>query len=316
MDDFLGFDTSNYRTSCAVFGKNIAHKRKLLPVAEGQMGLRQNDAVFLHTKQLPLVFGELIKTGAVDYNSIKAVAASVSPTAENNSYMPCFSVGTSLALNLSSLLCVPFYSFSHQQGHIAAALYSTKLLDLIEQPFIAFHVSGGTTECLLVNQKSNGDILNAEKLFCSLDLHAGQLIDRVGGMLNMQFPSGEELEKIALCGKNKHKIKTSFKDGNCCLSGIENKCADMLKSENPEDIARYLFEYIGTVLCELVSNAKNIRGTNLPVVFSGGVMANSVIKNLISQNHECYFASTEYSGDNALGTALLCCYKHGGNINC
>ena len=313
MADFLGFDTSNYRTSCAVYGVKIAHRRKLLEVKSGEIGLRQNDAVFLHTKQLPLVFSDLAASCRLDYNNIKAVGASAYPTTEKNSYMPCFLVGLSLAENISTLLGVPLYKFSHQQGHIMAALYSCNRLDLLDKEFIAFHVSGGTTECLQVKPGEN--ILDITKICGSLDLHAGQLIDRVGVKMGLNFPAGEELEKIALDGTNTEKIKTALKDGNCCLSGVENKCNDMLKTQNAQNVARYLFEYVGYTLCDMLDYAQESAG-NLPVVFSGGVMANSIIKDIIKNRFDCGFASPELSGDNALGIAALCAYKYGGFKNC
>lgn len=314
MADFLGFDTSNYRTSCAVYGDNIAHNRKLLEVKSGKVGLRQNDAVFLHTRQLPIVFSELFASSNLNYNNIKAVAASAYPSSRPNSYMPCFLAGLSLAKNISTLLSVPFYGFSHQQGHIMAALYSCNRLDLIDKEFIAFHVSGGTTECLLV--KPDTEILGVTKLSGSLDINAGQLIDRVGVNMGLQFPAGEQLEKIALGGTNTFKIKTALKTGNCCLSGVENKCYDMLKTHNNQTVARYLFEYIGYTLCDMLEYAENLVGGYLPIVFSGGVMANSIIKGIIQKRFDCNFASAEFSGDNALGIAILCAHKYGGFKNC
>ena len=133
--------------------------------------------------------------------------------------------------------------------------------------------------------------------------------------MGLNFPAGEELEKIALDGTNKLKIKTTLKDGNCCLSGVENKCNDMLKTQNAQDVARYLFEYIGCTLCDMLTYAQKSAG-NLPVVFSGGVMANSIIKDIIKNRFDCAFASPEFSGDNALGIAALCAYKNGGFKNC
>ena len=151
MSMYLGIDTSNYTTSVCLYDSDsgkVISKRKLLPVKDGELGLRQSDAVFHHIQQLPALFEEAFGNFS---DNIKAIGVSYAPRTEKGSYMPCFTVGTTAASILSSVLKVPVYRFSHQQGHIAAALYSVDRLDLLCQKHIAFHVSGGTTEALLVN---------------------------------------------------------------------------------------------------------------------------------------------------------------------
>ena len=146
MSLFLGIDTSNYTTSVALYDSatgEIAQKKQLLPVREGQLGLRQSDAVFHHTAQLHTLFGELLE--GVNPREIAAIGVSTRPRPVDGSYMPCFTVGENTAKILSAVLRVPLFVFSHQEGHIAAALYSAKRDDLFDKEFLAFHVSGGTT---------------------------------------------------------------------------------------------------------------------------------------------------------------------------
>ncbi|MGN0507972.1 MAG: hypothetical protein ACI4GX_01955 [Ruminococcus sp.] len=195
MSLFLGIDTSNYTTSTAIFNSKtgeMLQQKKLLPVKHGRLGLRQSDAVFHHTVQLHSLFSELVKD--IDVNQIAAIGVSTKPRPIDGSYMPCFTVGENTAKILSSALRIPLFSFSHQEGHISAALYSAKRDDLFSENFIAFHVSGGTTEAVLANGK--GDSFSAELVASSLDLHAGQAVDRVGVMLGLDFPCGAELEKL------------------------------------------------------------------------------------------------------------------------
>ena len=195
MSLFLGIDTSNYTTSCALYDSKtgeITQQKKLLPVKEGQLGLRQSDAVFHHTAQLHSLFSDLVKD--VDTKQIAAVGASNRPRPLKGSYMPCFTVGENTAKILSSALKVPLYTFSHQEGHIAAALYSAKREDLFDKKFLAFHVSGGTTEAVIANGSGYGFELEAAAK--TLDLNAGQAVDRVGLMLGLKFPCGAELEKL------------------------------------------------------------------------------------------------------------------------
>ena len=143
----LGIDTSNYTTSAAIYnGKEVIQNKLLLPVKEGEKGLRQSDAVFHHTVRLYPVFEQLL---AQCEGEIAAVGVSEKPRDAQGSYMPCFLVGVNTAHCIAASLRKPVHGFSHQAGHIAAALYSVGRLDLISQKFIAFHVSGGTTDAVL-----------------------------------------------------------------------------------------------------------------------------------------------------------------------
>ena len=184
---YLGIDTSNYTTSTAVLhetDKSVVQQKKLLPVKQGELGLRQSDAVFHHTQQIPDLLDALWKDDYVP----KAVGVSVKPRDAEGSYMPCFSVGAGIARAVAKTHGIPLYSFSHQSGHIGAALYGADRLDLLSQPLLAFHVSGGTTEAVLVRPDKER-IFTAEIVSCSLDLKGGQAVDRVGVMFGVYFGS-------------------------------------------------------------------------------------------------------------------------------
>ena len=145
----LGLDTSNYTTSVAVFdGQSGCNMGKLLDVRQGELGLRQSDALFQHVKRLPSLFEQLKEDGY--FKSIEAVGASTRPRAVEGSYMPCFLAGASQGQSLAHTLGVPFFAHSHQQGHLAAAAWSAGHMELLDKPFLAWHLSGGTTELLLI----------------------------------------------------------------------------------------------------------------------------------------------------------------------
>lgn len=305
MPLFLGIDTSNYTTSLAVYDSDdnsVIQCKKLLPVKEGQLGLRQSDAVFHHTQQLPELVKELL--GDIDCSKIDGIGVSVSPRNIEGSYMPCFTCGSGLAEILSAILKKKIYKTSHQVGHVLAALYSSDKLNLIRERFIAFHVSGGTTDCLLAGP-SKENILTLTETGTSLDLKAGQAVDRVGVMLGMKFPCGKELEKLAEKSNSIYKIKPVLKDGNCCLSGIENQCRKMLQDGMEHfDIAKYCLTYIYAAVRSMFISAKDKYG-ELPCVFAGGVMSNKFIRNnLMEEFDNIYFAAPEFSCDNAVGTAI------------
>lgn len=313
MSYFLGIDTSNYTTSVALYDDttdSVISKKKLLPVKEGEKGIRQSDAVFHHTVQLPELIEELFS----DNNyKIDGIGVSVKPCNEEGSYMPCFLAGLSVAVSLSSAMNVPLYKFSHQDGHIAAALYSADALDFINNEFIAFHISGGTSQALLV--KPYGKYFETEKVADSLDLKAGQAVDRVGLTLGLKFPCGPELEKLALQSENNlEHIKVFRRDGMFSLSGVENKCKQMLdKGYKHEDIALYCLSYIYSAIDDTVSELIGKYG-NLPVVFSGGVMSNQIIRNKLETKYKSYFAEPQFSADNACGVAVLASICNKGKI--
>lgn len=308
MSKFLGVDTSNYTTSVCLFDDKkdtVVQKRKLLPVSKGELGLRQSDAVFHHTAQLPMLFEELFLEAKCDKSEIAAIGASFTPTKAEGSYMPCFSVGSGVGRILSSTLDVPLFELSHQQGHIGAALYSTNRLDLLREKFLAFHVSGGTTDALLVNSELSDDILPIKLVGKSLDLHAGQLVDRVGLSLGLSFPCGKGLEKLALLNDRDIKVKPTIKGNDCCLSGVQNICEKAI--DNGEDssyVAALCLKYIEESLYKMTENILSQYG-EMPVVFAGGVMSNSIIRENLSKKIPCTFCEPQYSTDNACGIAVL-----------
>ncbi len=305
MPEYLGLDTSNYTTSAAVYLSEegrIVQVKRLLPVKEGELGLRQSDAVFHHTKQLPELTEQLF--GSYEHGELAAVSASVRPRNTEGSYMPCFLVGEGTARTLSAANGIPMHRTSHQVGHILAALYSAGRLDLVKERFIAFHVSGGTTDCLLC-EPDDEEIVHITEIGTSLDLKAGQAVDRTGVMLGLRFPAGAELEKLAMKADKSIKVKAVMKGSNCCLSGVENKCRTMLESgEKPENIAKYCLDFVAATAIAMTEAAQAEHG-ELPLVFAGGVMSDVIIRDRILERFpEADFAEPQYSCDNAAGVAI------------
>ena len=315
MAEFLGIDTSNYTTSVAIYDSDtnrIYQVKKLLPVKIGSSGLRQSDAVFHHTRQLPEMVEELFSMHTI--GNLKAVTASVRPRNTKGSYMPCFLCGEGLGRSISAMNKIPFYRTSHQTGHILSALYSADRLSLINRNFIAFHVSGGTTDCLLC-EPDKSDIIKITQVGTSLDLKAGQLVDRVGLMLGLKFPCGIELEKLAYNADRHYKIKSVLKDNDCCLSGFENKCQKMLaEGETSENIAGYCLDTIAETVISMTAEAVRIYG-DIPLVFAGGVMSDKIIRQkIISRFGKADFAEPEFSCDNAFGVAIYGYLKNYGEL--
>ncbi len=312
MDKFFGIDTSNYTTSAACFWQGGAEQsRQMLPVKPGQLGLRQSDAVFHHVQQLPGVISPLLEKG----ERFSAVGVSVRPRDQEGSYMPCFTVGQGAARMLAQAWGIPCHGFSHQAGHIAAALYSCGRLDLAGREFLAYHVSGGTTEAVLVRPDPQA-VFSCTIVSASLDLKGGQAVDRVGGMLGLAFPAGKELERLARQSGREFSIRPSMKGRDFSLSGVENQCRAMIDRGEPrEDVAKFCLQAILAALdtsCGLLQ--KEYPG--LPVVFAGGVMANRGIRDALTEKYGAFFADPEFSADNAVGAAVLAAMREGGIEGC
>lgn len=301
----LGIDTSNYTCSAALYDSaagQMVMEKQLLSTPKGSLGLRQSQAVFEHVKSVGPLWDRLF---AKSHGPVGAVGVSSKPRSIEGSYMPCFLAGKMAAQALSAAMAIPMYEFSHQQGHIAAALFSCgKIGWLTGKTFLAFHVSGGTTECLLVKTE-DGTICSMEVVGSSLDLKAGQAVDRVGKSLGLPFPAGPYLEQLALQCEQKFNPRISLKGLDCCLSGLENQCRALQKQGRPDAaIARYCLQFIQDTLDCMVQAAQKKYGP-LPLLFAGGVMSNTIIRKSLSAKYNASFAQPEFSADNAGGIALL-----------
>ena len=297
----LGFDTSNYTTSAAVFdGETGENRGKLLTVPEGALGLRQSDALFQHTKRLHLMMEQLRADGVM--GEICAVGASTRPREVEGSYMPCFLVGEGQGRSLAAALGVPFFACSHQQGHIAAAAWSAGHEELMDTPHLAWHLSGGTTELLYV--RPEGCMVRAELIGGTTDISAGQLIDRTGQMLSVPFPAGKHLDLISKDAENTDIFRVKCPGMEFSFSGLQNKVQQYHeKNADPKETAAYALRCVSQGVFQATKNAlKEYPG--LPVVFSGGVASNSMLRSVM-QPLNCVFCEPQYSTDNAMGVAVL-----------
>ena len=297
----VGIDTSNYTTSIASFdGKDGINCSKLLPVRQGELGLRQSDAVFSHIKSLPELSGRLFSH--VGDSVIRAVGVSTRPRAVEGSYMPCFMVGYSHAELLANALHIPLVEVSHQQGHVAAALWSAGRMELMDQPHLAWHLSGGTTELLLI--EPDGRNVRCTKIGGTTDISAGQLIDRTGQLLQLPFPSGKHLDSLSTAAQKTEVFRVKCNNMQFSLSGVQNK-VQQFYSTNPDaaETAAYALRCVShAVLTASLQAMKEYPG--LAIAFSGGVASNSMLRSIVAPLNPV-FSPPQYSTDNALGVAVL-----------
>ena len=297
----LGFDTSNYTTSIAYYdGNNALNCSQLLPVKLGELGLRQSDAVFHHTKSLPELSGRLFSH--LSDGRIAAIGVSTRPRAVEGSYMPCFMVGYTHAKLLADALKVPLVECSHQQGHVAASLWSANRLDLLDQPHLAWHLSGGTTELLLVEPEDKN--VKCTCIGGTSDISAGQLIDRTGQLLKLPFPSGKHLDALWKEAQNKEVFKVKCNEFTFSLSGVQNKVTSYFDAcQDKSETAAYALRCVCHAVLTATKNALKAY-PGLPVVFSGGVASNSMLREALACV-DPIFSAPEYSTDNAMGVAVL-----------
>ena len=304
MRAVLGIDSSCYTTSCALVAEDMsllsAH-RALLKVDPGERGLRQSEAVFMHVRQLPKI---LAQTLADQEARIVAVCASDRPVDKDDSYMPVFQAGLSLASSLSAALRVPLYTTSHQRGHLAAAAHG-----LAELPgeYLALHLSGGTTDLLHVREES------IFPLGSSLDLHVGQLVDRIGVAMGLSFPAGPQLEMLAREGRATGRYPMSLKGLDCQLSGAEAQAMRDLESGaiSREQIAEEVFDLIARTMLGMISGANLAKGIQTALAF-GGVASSSLLREIVDSRIRrrrlglrVLWGAPALSSDNAVGVALI-----------
>ena len=297
----IGFDTSNYTTSIAHFdGMDGENCSKLLPVKAGELGLRQSDAVFHHTKSLPELSGRLFSN--LSGKMIRAVGVSTRPRAVEGSYMPCFMVGYSHAKILADTIGVPLVECSHQQGHVAASLWSAGRIELMDQPHLAWHLSGGTTELLLVEPEEKN--VRCTCIGGTSDISAGQLIDRTGQLLGLPFPAGKHLDALWKQAKNKDVFRVKCPEFIFSLSGVQNKVNQYYDScSDKVETAAYALRCVCQAVLSATKNAQK-EYPGLPVVFSGGVASNSMLREVL-EPLKPVFCPPQYATDNAMGVAVL-----------
>ncbi|MBA4347933.1 MAG: O-sialoglycoprotein endopeptidase [Clostridiales bacterium] len=303
---FLGVDTSNYTTSVSCVSNEgiVFERRTMLSVPLGNRGLRQSDAVFQHVRNLPPLIEAILSS--VDRNTIQAVAVSAKPTAAEESYMPVFLAGKLAAVSIASSFDIPIFETTHQAGHVRAALLGQEE-QFSEGLFLAMHLSGGTTDLLLV-RRENGLLGDITRIGGCDDLHAGQFVDRVGVRLGLPFPSGVSLELLANAAQDRSiKLPANVRGLNCSFSGQESQCQRLIDSgADREAVAYAVYDCMARTFTKLLTNAFAETGVK-KALLSGGVSGSLLLRTLLRERleQELFYAQNGLSSDNAVGTALL-----------
>lgn len=312
----LGIDTSCYTTSVAIVssGGSVYDGRAPLEVRRGELGLRQQDAVWQHVRALPGLLEEAFEAARRHSVVVQSVAASAWPRRAEGSYMPVFSVSLGAGRAAAAALGCAFKAVSHQEGHVAAALQG--MARPPEGRHLALHVSGGTTELLVVEGKYEISPIGG-----SSDLNAGQFVDRVGVALGLPFPAGPMLEQMAAAGTaGAVSLPASGREMQVSFSGPCSAALRQLEAgARGADVALAVFSCIGRALGRLAARGMSATGIATLVV-AGGVASNGVVREVMARElHREHpaarveFAQPRYATDNAVGSALLACGELGGD---
>lgn len=304
---YLGIDTSCYTTSVAAIdaeGQLAGEARRILTVKEGKCGLMQSEMVFQHTRNLP----ELVESVLYgkDYE-LAAIAVSGYPRPIEDSYMPAFLAGRSVARSLAAATGAKLFTISHQENHMEAGMWSAKGPEA--ERFLMLHASGGTTDLLLCERQED-ERYTITQVGGSIDLHAGQFVDRIGVALGLQFPTGPALEKLADTAKSMVELPVSVRKLEASLSGPATAAQRLLAAgADGAAMARGVEHALAETFSRLLRNGAsqfNVRD----VLFVGGVASNQYMRKhveekLAKRRVRLWVPEARFSCDNSTGCAAF-----------
>ena len=330
---YLGMDTSCYTTSVALLdeaGALVGEARQILSVQPGRCGLQQSEMVFQHTRNLPRLVEEAVEqvlqsgrvegaeTGAASATGLAGLAAGYElaaigvsgyPRPLEDSYMPAFLAGLSVARSLAAVTGAKLEVISHQENHLEAGLWSAGGPDV--ERFLLLHASGGTTDVLLAERQQDGRYRITE-VGGSLDLHAGQFVDRIGVALGLQFPTGPALEALAQQAELPLELPVSVRKLQVSLSGPCTAALRKLEAgAEPAALALGVEHALAETFARVLRNgAQEYRVRDVLLV--GGVGSNKYIRQHVEMKLaklrypvRLWVPEGRYSCDNATGCAAF-----------
>lgn len=273
-----------------------------------------------HIKNLPLLYEKILKDSRVSESMIDRIAVTHGPGLE-----PALWTGILFAKELSEKLNIPIIPVNHMEGHIFASLLTQsnphadfKELKRIEFPALAVLLSGGHTEIVSIEEMEKYKVLGS-----TVDDAVGEAFDKVARMLNLPYPGGPEISKLAEQArveniKNEIKLPRPMihsKDLKFSFSGLKTAVLYALKNigeptlEQKKDIAR---EFEDAVTEVIISKTKSAIEDNevKTLIIGGGVVANKHIRESFEQlakenSISLLLPASGLTGDNALMIALV-----------
>ena len=257
-----------------------------------------------HCNKIIKVFKDA--TNGIDLNSIDQIAYTAGP-----GLLGALLIGESFAKGLSYSLDIPLIPVNHLEGHLVSPSME---FEEIEIPYICLLVSGGHT--MIVDVKAFGDY---EIIGQSVDDAVGEAFDKVGKLLELPYPGGPHIERIALDGD-----PASYKfprpmlhsdDLNLSFSGLKTsvlykvKEIDQMHNSIKSNIAASFQAAVIEVLVKKIT--KTIESTGRKeIIIAGGVAANKKLRSSMKELEDAldikvFYPDLKYCGDNAAMIAYL-----------
>ena len=220
-------------------------------------------------------------------------------------------IGESFAQGLSTALNIPLIPINHLEGHLMSPMME---FPDIKMPFICLLVSGGHSMIVNVKDKGNYEIIGQ-----SQDDAVGEAFDKVAKLLDLPYPGGPYIERLALEGRSNAfdfpRPMINSNDLNMSLSGLKTSVLYTVQKitniteEIKSDIAASFQQAISDVLVAKIKKSIEMTGRK-EVIIAGGVAANKFLRNEFkkleeSHNIKVYYPDLKYCGDNAAMIAFV-----------
>ncbi|MFN8237154.1 MAG: tRNA (adenosine(37)-N6)-threonylcarbamoyltransferase complex transferase subunit TsaD [Chitinophagales bacterium] len=265
-----------------------------------------------HAKNIIPVVAEAIKKAGIDKKDISAVAFTRGP-----GLMGSLLVGGIFAKSFAQSLSIPLIDVHHMQAHVLAHFIDAPRPSF---PFLCLTVSGGHTQIVLVK-----DYLDMEVLGETIDDAAGEAFDKTAKMLDLPYPGGPLIDKLAQAGNPvAYKFAEPQLEGlNFSFSGLKTNILYFLQKElssNPFFIQEHMNDICASVqytivhiLMNKLQKAAHLTGIR-EIAIAGGVSANSALRKQLTVLGEKYSWNTyipdfQYCTDNAGMIAITGYYK-------
>lgn len=314
----LGIESSCDDTSAAVLESrfplsNVIATQK---VHEAYGGVVPELASRAHQKNIVPVVHQALEKAKIKAEQLSAIAYTKGP-----GLLGSLLVGASFAKSYAMALGIPLLEVNHMQAHILAHFIEDEAQKSPPFPFLGITISGGHTQIVQVNAAFDMEVIGE-----TLDDAVGEAFDKCGKMMQLDYPAGPIIDKLAKNG-NPHAFlfaKPNVKGLDFSFSGLKTSVLYFLQkqsAENPnfiknniEDICASFQHTVVEILMEKIRKA--IQATGIEhIAIGGGVSANSAIREaLISAENagelKAYIPKFEYCTDNAAMIAIVGYYKY------
>ena len=248
-----------------------------------------------HVACISQVVQEALDTANVKFSDLDYIGVTYGP-----GLIGALLVGVSYAKALAYSLNIPIVPTHHIEGHIAANYITYKDL---EPEFLALVVSGGHTQIIHVKDYTQFEIIGKTR-----DDAVGEAFDKVARVLDMGYPGGPKVSKLAKEGTPSYKLpKTKFDNLDFSFSGIKTAVINIAHKEGENlrkaDMCASFEKTVCEELVENVMEAAKMLGQK-KIVLAGGVSANTYLRELLKaeaekNGYECYVPDLKYCTDNA-----------------